>query len=139
MLVKITPERAREIDDAFGDTFFETITLALIDEIPAEDMGALEEVLRLGDSEALEKFLRARIPEMDTIIAESIAPARTALDSLNAVFPNVSRLRASEETEIPKKEPARRMPEFEAPPADATMLETRNHLKKMTSALADKS
>jgi hypothetical protein len=83
ILTKMKPETARELDETLGDTFFETVSLALIDELPESDMVPLEAVLKSGDAEALEKFLRARIPDMDRIIVEAIAPSASMLQIVN--------------------------------------------------------
>lgn len=120
LLTKITPQAVAQLDETLGDTFFETVALALIDELPSEDMGALGEVLRSGDSEALEKFLRARIPDMDRVIAEALIPAEAEMRIIQEEAPARKRVALSRES-IPE---------------DATPAELKKRLRDTADALS---
>lgn len=82
ILAKLTPGLVQNLDDSLGNSFYEAVALCLIDELSASDMPALTEVLKSGDIEALEKFLRIRIPNMDRCIAEALAPAAEELQTV---------------------------------------------------------
>ena len=85
LITSLSPEKGRELLNAYGAAALDTIVVAILEALPEEKVDEFYRIAKINDPEAFDEFLHDAIPGLDDMLAEEMARFSREADGLAAL------------------------------------------------------